>query len=66
MLCFPMTDDFSETLDIYVNQIFGDKVKVYRNEQNLGLIKARLVGINQATGDVVVFMDSHAELQPRW
>jgi polypeptide N-acetylgalactosaminyltransferase len=58
--------DFGEPLELHIKSQFGDKVKLYRNDRNLGLIQSRLKGIRLSTGDVFVLMDSHSEVQPIW
>ena len=59
-------DDMGQILEIYSESQFGNKVKIYRNEKNLGLIKSRLKGIRLSRGEVFFFMDSHSEVQERW
>ena len=56
-------------LEDYVSEHFPKNlIKIYRHygEDQLGLIKGRLLGIKMASGEVVVCMDAHMELQPRW
>ncbi|XP_046325822.1 putative polypeptide N-acetylgalactosaminyltransferase 10 [Haliotis rufescens] len=61
-----LVDDFStkeflkEKLENYVKDNF-DNVKVVRAEKREGLIRARLLGAKAATGDVLIFLDSHVE-----
>ena len=55
-------------LDNYVSSVFGDIVRILRNPGPAlyGLIKARLLGIRSAKGDVVVVLDAHMEVQEKW
>nr|CAB3248262.1 polypeptide N-acetylgalactosaminyltransferase-like 6 [Phallusia mammillata] len=42
------------------------KVKLFRTGQREGLIRARLTGVNHATGQVVLILDSHVEVTHNW
>ena len=39
----------------------GNKVKLVTAPERLGLIRARIFGAKQASGEVLVFLDSHVE-----
>uniref|UniRef100_A0A1I7ZP92 Polypeptide N-acetylgalactosaminyltransferase n=1 Tax=Steinernema glaseri TaxID=37863 RepID=A0A1I7ZP92_9BILA len=66
-----LLDDFSQRaelkgkLDDYVKR-FGGLVKIVRSTERLGLIKAKLEGAKAASGEVVVFLDSHCEANTGW
>ena len=48
-------------LEEYLRIAMPDKVKVLRLSHRQGLVQARLKGARAATGDVLVFLDSHVE-----
>jgi polypeptide N-acetylgalactosaminyltransferase len=64
-------DDFSskeivkKPLDDYVAKHLP-KVRVVRLGKRSGLILARLAGARVATGDVIIFLDSHSEANVNW
>lgn len=65
-----LVDDLSQqgqlksALSEYVARLEG--VKLLRSNKRLGAIRARMLGATRATGDVLVFMDSHCECHPGW
>ncbi|XP_052076349.1 putative polypeptide N-acetylgalactosaminyltransferase 10 [Mytilus californianus] len=70
-----LVDDFSskeflkKQLDEYVAEQFKDFstiVKVVRAQKREGLIRTRLLGAKAATGDVLIFLDSHCETNVNW
>ncbi|KFO22412.1 polypeptide N-acetylgalactosaminyltransferase 5 [Fukomys damarensis] len=65
-----LVDDFStkdylkDNLDRYMSQF--PKVRILRLKERHGLIRARLAGAQNVTGDVLTFLDSHVECNVGW
>ncbi|XP_064022969.1 polypeptide N-acetylgalactosaminyltransferase 15 isoform X2 [Pogoniulus pusillus] len=65
-----LVDDLSQqgplksALSEYVSKLDG--VKLIRSNKRLGVIRGRMLGAARASGDVLVFMDSHCECQKGW
>ncbi|XP_070176382.1 polypeptide N-acetylgalactosaminyltransferase 13-like isoform X2 [Littorina saxatilis] len=54
-------------LDNYIANNFPEGlVKVVRLKERVGLIRARMEGVRQATGEVIVIFDSHMEVNIQW
>lgn len=66
-----LVDDFSDKqnlkqeLDDYITR-FDGKVRIIRNIQREGLIRTRSRGAQEATGEVIVFLDAHCEVNKNW
>ncbi|KHJ97876.1 glycosyltransferase, group 2 family protein [Oesophagostomum dentatum] len=68
-----LVDDFSEKPflkkpleDLLKRNHLDDLVKVVRTKAREGLIRARLLGAEKATGDVLIFLDAHSEANYNW
>lgn len=55
-----------ENLDNYIATKLPSKVKVIRSSERLGLIRARMVGAEHATSEMLIFLDSHCEANVGW
>lgn len=61
------TAELGQPLDDYLQDHFPrDLVRVLRLPHRQGLIGARQSGVQQCTGDVLVFFDSHMEVNIDW
>lgn len=61
-LCF--TEHLKQQLDDYTKKL--GKIKMVRTKERVGLIKARIIGANNAQGEVLVFLDAHCEANKGW
>ncbi|GLH02695.1 hypothetical protein R5R35_003764 [Gryllus longicercus] len=53
-------------LEYYIRTRFPSLVRLVRLPERSGLIRARLAGARAATGDVLIFLDSHCEVVEDW
>ncbi|XP_078572364.1 polypeptide N-acetylgalactosaminyltransferase 11-like [Branchiostoma floridae x Branchiostoma japonicum] len=66
-----LIDDFSdqshlkEELEEYIRDHLP-MVQLYRTDKREGLIRARVKGATHASGDVLMFLDSHCEVSKQW
>lgn len=66
-----LVDDFSDKenlkdkLEDYIDR-FNGKVRLIRNTEREGLIRTRSRGAIEATGEVIVFLDAHCEVNTNW
>ncbi|XP_029384675.1 polypeptide N-acetylgalactosaminyltransferase 11 isoform X2 [Echeneis naucrates] len=59
-------DELKDDLDRYVQEELQGRVKLVRNQRREGLIRGRMIGAAHATGEVLVFLDSHCEVNQAW
>ena len=58
--------DITQVLPAYIKHRLPPTVRLVRNKAQLGLIRARVEGAKAATGDILVFLDSHCEATKGW
>lgn len=66
-----LVDDASTSTDLSEDLIeYFEKhipiVKIIRLDERSGLIKARMIGAEEANSDVLVFLDAHCEVYHNW
>ncbi|XP_021693979.1 N-acetylgalactosaminyltransferase 7 [Aedes aegypti] len=62
---FSDKEDLKEKLENYIER-FDGKVKLIRNVEREGLIRTRSRGAKEATGEVIVYLDAHCEVNTNW
>lgn len=64
-----IVDDGSTDESLKILQLFANKdkrIKIYKNEENLGAAASRNKAINQVKGDIIIFLDNDTEVTKGW
>lgn len=59
-------DNLHDKLLVYAGKHFPSKVNILKTDKREGLIRARIFGSRHATGDTLIFLDSHVEPNVLW
>jgi len=59
-------EELYEPLQAYIAENFDERVKVVNLKNRSGLIVTRMEGARRATGEVLMFLDCHMEVNVNW
>ncbi|CAI4231179.1 unnamed protein product [Auanema sp. JU1783] len=58
-------EELKQPLEEHIKR-FGSLVRLYRSTERLGLIRAKVFGAKQTSGEILVFLDAHCEANAGW
>eukprot|EP00057_Strongylocentrotus_purpuratus_P025692 XP_011680166.1 PREDICTED: peroxisomal bifunctional enzyme [Strongylocentrotus purpuratus] len=61
-----LAEHLQEPIEDYISQIHSVRIRMVRAEKRLGLIKARMMGVDASEGETFTFLDSHVEVMIGW
>lgn len=64
--CSDSDKNAESEVQAYAEKNWPNKIKFYKTDKNEGLIRAKMFGAAKATGEVLVFLDSHCEVNQNW
>lgn len=59
-------EELYDELETYIYQNFPKIIKIVKLKERVGLINARMEGFRRAKSEIVVFLDSHIEVNVNW
>ncbi len=51
-----------EPLEDYISLIHVVRIRIIRSKERIGLIRARMLGVDAMEGEILTFLDSHVEV----
>ncbi|XP_071802911.1 polypeptide N-acetylgalactosaminyltransferase 13-like [Asterias amurensis] len=55
-----------EPLEDYISLIHEVRIRIIRSKERIGLIRARMLGVDVMQGEIITFLDSHVEVMIGW
>ncbi|XP_022102323.1 polypeptide N-acetylgalactosaminyltransferase 13-like [Acanthaster planci] len=59
-------DHLREPLEDYIALIHEVRIRLLRSPERVGLIRARMLGVDAMKGEIITFLDSHVEVMVGW
>ncbi|XP_038078195.1 polypeptide N-acetylgalactosaminyltransferase 13-like [Patiria miniata] len=55
-----------EPLEDYISLLHEARIRLVRSPERVGLIRARMLGVDAMEGEIITFLDSHIEVMVGW